>query len=267
MADPFLRWAGSKRRLLDRLADYWTGAKARYVEPFAGSACLFFRLEPQSALLGDINKELIDTYRIVRSRPFALHRRLRSWENTSERYYELRAIKPWTLNRTDRAARFIYLNRFCFNGIYRTSRSGQFNVPYGGAKSGAIPTEADLHRASKLLARAELVAGDFARVLDQVRQGDFVYLDPPFSVRARRVFKQYDRSVLGEDDLSRLKEHLSAINEKGATFLLSYADSHEGRTLAKSYASTRVYTRRNIAGFTGHRRKAVELLITNLPSN
>ena len=267
MARPLFRWAGSKRQLVPELASYWNEEGARYVEPFAGSACLFFKLQPAVAILGDINRELINTYELVRSQPRDLSRALRIWRNEADEYYRVRALDPVALSEVERAARFIYLNRFCFNGLYRTNRSGGFNVPYGGRKTGALPSLEQLLSTSDLLSGAELVPGDFSVVLGRVRAGDFVYLDPPFSVTGRRIFKEYDRATFGESDLARLRRCLTSLDELGATFLLSYADSPEGSVLADGFLTRRISTRRNIAGFTGSRRNFNELLVTNRSVN
>ena len=263
MAKPFLRWAGSKRQLVRRLAEYWTGGDTRYVEPFAGSARLFFEIEPRTALLGDINVGLIEMYQVVRDSPRDLHAALQNWANEEGEYYRVRALDPDSLGRTTRAARFVYLNRFCFNGLFRTNGSGRFNVPYGGIKSGRLPSLCELEVAGALLSRAELIPGDFANVLGKVERGDFVYMDPPFSVSSRRVFREYDPASFGPSDLRRFRTALEDLDRLGATFLLSYDDCTEGEILADGYRSTRVATRRHIAGFAGSRRAASELLVTN----
>ena len=263
MTRPLLRWAGSKRQLVSQLASYWSTDNARYVEPFAGSACLFFELEPPTALLGDINRDLIETYEVVRSQPRDLFRALRTWKNQADEYYYVRALDPTSLGETQRAARLIYLNRFCFNGLYRTNRSGRFNVPYGGRRTGGLPSLEQLLATSDLLSNTELVAGDFSLVLGRIKVGDFVYLDPPFSVTGRRIFKEYDRATFGESDLARLRRALNDLNGQGAIFLLSYADCPEGRMLAEGFATKKIVTQRNIAGCTGNRRTSNELLVTN----
>lgn len=260
---PFLRWAGSKRQLVGRLAEYWPGGGAKYIEPFAGSAHLFFELEPGSAVLGDINSALIEVYEVVRDKPLWLHDALSNWANEESEYYRVRALDPNTLDRTARAARLVYLNRFCYNGLYRTNGDGLFNVPYGGRKSGQLPTMVELERASKVLSRAKLIPGDFEIALQEAGPGDFVYLDPPFSVENRRVFREYDPASFGPADLRRLRHALDHLDRLGATFLLSYADSAEGQTLAKGFQHSGVVIRRRIAGFTNSRGAAQELLITN----
>jgi DNA adenine methylase len=262
-AQPFLRWAGSKRKLVARLSKYWSDRYARYVEPFAGSACLFFQLAPARAILGDINQDLIETFEQVRENTSGVLSALARLRKGKAHFLRVRGVEPATLAPAERAARFIYLNRYCFNGLYRTNRSGTFNVPYGGKKSGLLPSERTLSQCATLLKQAELVPGDFETVLTRIEPGDFVYLDPPFSVRARRVFREYGPSVFGQADVLRLKRWLTVLDERGAAFLVSYADSAEARQLAGEYYVRAAAVQRNIAGFTKSRVRARELLISN----
>jgi DNA adenine methylase len=262
-AEPFLRWAGSKRKLIARLARYWSMDYRRYIEPFVGSACLFFGLGPKKAILGDINRDLIETYRQIRHCPDDVFVALHRLKKGKAEYIRLRSTDPALLPPIERAARFIYLNRFCFNGLYRTNRHGSFNVPYGADRSGDLPSREALTKCAELLQRAQLVAGDFELVLNHVGRDDFVYLDPPFSVKARRVFKEYGPSVFGPDDVDRLETWLRILSARGAAFLVSYADSAEARRLSKHYHVRFVAVQRNIAGFSKDRVRARELLISN----
>src|SRR6266540_749807 len=189
-ARPFLRWAGSKRKLIARLSKYWSHKHARYVEPFAGSACLFFHVAPGRAILGDINRELIETYEQVRDATSAVVAALSGFRKGKARYLLVRALEPSALAPAERAARFIYLNRCCFNGLYRTNREGRFNVPYGGKRSGKIPKADRLRSASKALRGAKLIEGDFTKLLQKIKDGDFVYMDPPFSITEHRMFNE-----------------------------------------------------------------------------
>jgi len=264
-SQPFLRWAGSKRKLIRRLSEYWSDKYARYVEPFAGSACLFFQLAPGRAILGDINRELIETYGQVRDNPLAVVSALARFKRGKGQYLRIRALDSTTLPPAGSAARFIYLNRYCFNGLYRTNREGMFNVPYGGKKSGQLPSELTLVQCAQLLRRAELVPGDFEAVLARTQPGDFVYLDPPFSVRGRRVFREYGPSVFGQDDVERLRRWLTLLDQRGVAFLVTYADSAEARQLARDYHVHAAAVQRNIAGFAKARARARELLISNRP--
>jgi len=263
-AKPFLRWAGSKRKQLKRLAAYWSHSHTGYVEPFAGSACLFFALAPDKAVLGDSNRELIELYRVVRDAPEKLYRGLCRISRDLETYQRWRALEPKSLDRDTRALRLLYLNRNCFNGIYRTNADGHFNVPMG-KKSGRYPSHEELMFCSKLLQTNKLVAGDFVKTLEHVKAGNFVYLDPPFAVNSRRIFRQYGKRVFDSSDMSRFAEALTGIRQAKADFLVSYADCREARALARQWNSVRLPVRRNIAGFAGARRNAYEWLITNLP--
>lgn len=261
---PFLRWAGSKRKQVSRLASLWSPKHERYVEPFAGSACLFFELAPRSAVLGDNNRELIETYRVVRDEPERLYRRLRSIGRDSATYLRWRQLKPRSLDPETQALRFIYLNRNCFNGIYRTNLNGEFNVPMG-TRLGEYLGKEELLNCSKLLQKTALIAGDFTKTLERVRAGDFVYLDPPFAVTSRRIFREYGQKPFDTSDIPRLTESLTAIVRQGADFLVSYADCAEARALAQRWFSVRLSIKRHIAGFAGDRRRAYEWLISNRP--
>lgn len=261
---PFLRWAGSKRQLIPKLSKYWAADCTRYIEPFVGSACLFFNLAPISAVLGDVNAELMATYQQVKSNLPAVLAELGKMKKSKEDYIRLRATKPFTLKPEQRAARFIYLNRFCFNGLYRTNRTGEFNVPFSGDRTGEIPTAEVLKRCSSCLQSAELVTGSFEITLEMAQTGDFVYMDPPFSVMARRVFNEYDASVFSQRQLSMLRDWIVQLNNKGIRFLVSYAESEEGNLLSKGFYVETVKVRRNIAGFVANRRQTNELLISNM---
>jgi DNA adenine methylase len=261
---PFLRWAGSKRKQLSRLAAFWSPEHQRYVEPFAGSACLFFELVPKAAVLGDSNKELMETYGVVRDEPERLYRRLSRIPRDANSYKHWRGFKPRSLDRETRALRFLYLNRNCFNGIYRTNSQGQFNVPMG-SKLGAYFSKDDLFECSRLLQETILITGDFAKTVDLVKPGDFVYLDPPYAVRSRRIFKEYGRKPFDTNDIPRLSESLGVIVKRHADFLVSYADCTEARALALKWHSVRFPVRRHIAGFAGDRKNAYEWLISNRP--
>jgi DNA adenine methylase len=261
---PFLRWAGSKRKQLLRLAAFWSAEHTRYVEPFAGSACLFFQLAPTVAILGDSNRALMEVYRIVRDEPERLYRRLRHIPRDRLTYLRWRRRKPSSLDRETRALRFLYLNRNCFNGIYRTNGDGEFNVPMG-TKLGNYFSRDELVACSGLLHRASLVEGDFEKTLERVEAGDFVYLDPPYAVGSRRVFKEYGKKTFDTDDIPRLSESLKEIVKRNADFLVSYADCAEARMLSVGWYSVRLPIRRHVAGFAANRKTAYEWLISNRP--
>ncbi len=262
-AMPFLRWAGSKRRLVPIIRTYWKPGHKRYLEPFAGSACLFFYLKPASAILGDLNGELISMYMEVKHHLNEVLDELSPLHRSKQLFKRMRSLDPNNLTPAARAARLIYLNRYCFNGLYRTNLKGEFNVPYGGKGSGNLPSANLLKDCSKSLLKARLVAGDFDRVLRCARKGDFVYMDPPFAVRARRVFNEYHPETFGGDDIKRLRLWLEKLDKRRISFLVSYAESAEAHVLAKGFVCRRVSVRRNIAGFAVDRSNSYEILISN----
>jgi DNA adenine methylase len=259
----FLRWAGSKRQILPILCTYWDTKHQRYIEPFAGSASLFFKLRPHEAVLSDLNNELIQTFRQLKYHPEEVSIALRKFKKGRQEYLKLRALSEKDLLPTERAARFIYLNRFCFNGLYRTNLSGAFNVPYGGTRSGEIPSEQLLTACSSALKAAKLLHGDFENTLNLAGKDDFVYMDPPFSVESRRVFKEYNRAVFSLDDVKRLRRWMEVLDERKTSFVVSYAECPEGKILKDGFAVQKVSVRRNIAGFAASRSQSTELIISN----
>lgn len=258
---PILRWAGSKRALLPVLARCAPPSFERYIEPFAGSACLFFALRPERSILGDTNAALIDMYRILQGDCEALSSRLSAMDDSGEEYYAVRALDPNLLSSLDKAARFIYLNRYCFNGVYRTNRSGQFNVPRG-QRPGKMPDKEALRRASIALSGATLAATDFEILLADVRPGDFVYLDPPFSRSVRPHYGLYGYSGFTGTDVDRLSTLLDTIDKAGATFLLSYGGD-DAAQLPSRWHSASVDVFRQVSGAPTGRRKATEMLLSN----
>ena len=262
-----LRWAGSKRKTLPRLKPFWAEEHERYVEPFAGSASLFFALGPARAILGDLNRDLIATYSTIKTDPQGVATALTLWKTNEDTYYRVRDEMRDLEDPVDRAARFVYLNRLCFNGLFRTNRKGHFNVPYGAKGAGRLPDAAIFEAVSRCLRGAKLVAKDFSEVLAMVAPGDLVYMDPPYRVASRRVFREYQAGEFSSLDLSRLRSWLKKLDDQGIDFIVSYADSQEGRGLGEGFSAKRVRVRRNIAGFAKHRRFAYELLISNTLPN
>ena len=262
-ARPILRWAGSKRKLLPSLVGAMPKQFGRYIEPFAGSACLFFAVNPKSAILGDINAELLDTYVALREHPRLVARAVHAMPKTEAHYYRLRREEPRNLSPVNRAARFIYLNRHCFNGVYRTNQRGAFNVPRG-RRTGAIPSEAKFVRCARALKRAVVRPGDFESCLRDLKPNDFVYLDPPYATESRPIAGEYGYGCFDGTDHPRLAAWLKKIDDAGARFLLSYsdcADLHE--RFRKAWICNRFLVHRHVAGFAKHRGQAAEILVSN----
>lgn len=225
---------------------------------------MFFAISPPKALLSDLNGELIGAFDAVRQHPDAVYSSLIKMPRGSESYYSIRKQDPNSLNSIDRAARFLFLNRFCFNGLYRTNQKGEFNVPFASSKTGDFPSWKDFSLAASGLKNVDLRCGDFASILSkEIKSGDFVYLDPPYAVQNSRIFRQYGPQTFGLEDLERLRETLERIDSVGALFLLSYANCEEAKHFFHNWPTIEVEVQRNIAGFAKHRRRASEILVSN----
>lgn len=261
---PLLRWAGSKRQLLGHLRTYWDKHPGRYIEPFAGSAALFFDLEPKSAILGDTNSDLILFYQEMQENPEEVYSLAANWDQTEESYYKRRDEFKIESNRTKRSALFYFLNRFCFNGIYRTNLRNEFNVPFG-KKTGSLQPWDEVSKKAALLNQAKFICGDFFKIVSNtIQAGDFIYIDPPYALENQRIFTQYNATTFGLLDLSRLSDLLYCIDAVGAKFVLSYAHSTEALHHFQSWKKKELSAQRNIAGFCDSRRTAGELLFTNI---
>lgn len=228
---PFLKWPGGKRWLTQAHSHLLAVPYRRYIEPFLGSGSVFFALAPADAILSDANAELIDTYRAIRSRPHVLRQCLEAHAtaHSDEYYYKVRASQPSGL--VERAARMIYLNRTCFNGIYRVNLSGMFNVPRGTKDSVILETD-DFPQLSKALKGAELRCGDFEAVIDEARRGDLVFADPPYTVRHNtNGFVKYNEKLFSWDDQERLAATLARAFKRGATIVATNANHASVRDL------------------------------------
>jgi DNA adenine methylase len=248
--------------MLSILRQYWVPTEGRYIEPFAGSACLFFSVEPKEAILGDLNQDLIRALRNLRDAPDAVFKFMELVPTDEVSYYLLRSQNPDGMIGAMAAARFFVLNRLCFNGLYRTNRLGAFNVPYGRHKS--IRMDYDLLRkASELLARATLMNCDFETTLQSARAGDFVFMDPPYVTSSNSSFSEYLPNSFANADLPRLREQLIDLDRRGVSFAITYLNCPEAREMFERWNPKSWMARRNIAGFTAHRRMTEELLATN----
>ena len=228
----------------------------------------FFELEPEIAVLGDLNHDLVRTLQALKDEPDSVIEALRGIRKGRASYYRIRKQDTNRLSPIEHAARFIFLNKFCFNGLYRTNKAGEFNVPYTKPKPQASGFDfVAIRKAAKLLTRATLIAGDFTSTVDAAKRGDFVYLDPPYFSTSKRIFGEYMPNAFGPADLLRLDRVLTDLDQKGAHFLVSYIWSKEHRSMFERWHVTRVRTKRNIAGFCSNRRGAYEILATNFDPN
>jgi DNA adenine methylase len=260
--NPIFRWAGSKRKLIPALTRRIPSKFTNYFEPFAGSACLFFAIRPKRAVLGDINEQLITAYQMILAHPRIVARQASDIPPTPESYYQIRSNLPNETASLTRAIYFVFLNRHCFNGVYRTNKKGHFNVPFGRC-TGAMPDARHFFRCSLALRSAILLCSDYSETLSKVRKNDFVYLDPPYSSCDRPRYGEYGYDSFQPLDVSNLAKSLKEIHRRGAKFMLSYADSRAAR---KEFAKFRIEVlevRRHIAGFARHRNYVKELIVSN----
>jgi DNA adenine methylase len=259
-----LRWAGSKRKSVAVLAGRMPSAISTYIEPFAGSACLAFATQAQRRVLGDLNPRLIEFYQVLKTSPTELFALYAALEPTTERYYEIRTEFNLGGYPLERASQFLYLNRLCFNGIYRVNAKGAFNVPWGGKRLAKPLTLDELVRASAALSNTDLMCDDFETVVSHgLSEGAFIYLDPPYARDEERVFREYHQESFSTADWPRLLDTLDRIDQAGAYFLLSYAgDSSLVEELTKWNVGHLDVTR-NVGGFRASRRKYREFIATN----
>jgi len=261
--NPIIRWAGSKRYLANHLIPQFPGELKRYIEPFCGSASLFFLLEPSESILADINPELINALRLIRTRSSAVMEKYESLPDDRDFFYLIRSLQPATLSKTERAARFLYLNRLCFNGLYRTNKLGQFNVPYSGQRNSRPLLKTEIVKAGVLLKNCEILSTDFRATIERSKKGDFLYVDPPYASNEQNQFCEYDANSFGVKDIEDLWSALKSADKRGVKFMLSYTECTEIKKFADYWSSESIQVRRNIAGFAGHRKTAKEVVIKN----
>lgn len=265
---PFLRWAGGKQQLLNRLAEYLPDdvRDRNYFEPFAGAASLFLAIKPHNGCLADANELLIHCYECVRDNPDLLARNLQRHlrNNSEEYYYEVREIFNQTRNFSfAQAARFIYLNKACFNGIYRVNQRGEFNVPYGHKEPPAIPSIDTLRRTSDALQNIELRTGSYGQTLDATREGDFVYLDPPYPpLNGTSYFTHYTPERFNHDDHEHLANTFNELSNRGCLVMMSNADTTRIRELFDGYYFNTLNVTRYISCKT-IKHQVDEIVVTN----
>lgn len=264
---PILRWAGGKRYLIQELLSQLPPRvnQRRYHEPFLGAGSLFFALNPQRAVLADANEHLVRCYEKVRDDPDGIAIYLREHaKNTGEKYfYQVRRLYNSSSFSTAQAARFVYLNRTCFNGIFRVNRQGEFNVPYGWKEPPPLPDRAHLREAGIALENAKLHAVPFEEALKYVRRNDFVYLDPPYPpLNGTANFTHYTADRFDTTDQARLALEVRRIADLGALFMMSNADTYLVRRLYAGFAMKRLKVTRFIT-CKAVKHAVRELLITN----
>ena len=262
--DPFLKWAGGKRWLVKSHSHFLPHRYNSYYEPFLGSGSVYFHLQPNHAVLSDSNQALIDTYKAIRSDwrkvlvKLKHHQRL----HCAEYYYQVRGtefISTWA-----RAAKFIYLNRTCFNALYRVNLKGEFNVPIG-TKNKVILDSDDFEACSKLLKKTRIECADFENIIKKARKGDFLYVDPPYTVKHNNNnFVKYNESIFSWSDQERLAKCLAEASNRGVQMLISNADHKSVRSLYKGIGRIASLERSSVlSGKKEGRGRYREIVVTN----
>ncbi|WP_254916291.1 DNA adenine methylase [Achromobacter denitrificans] len=259
---PIFKWAGGKRWLVSKYRDLFPSTYSRLIEPFAGGAAVFFALKPERAWLNDVNTDLINAYQVISHSWEAVLSLLVKYQkkHSPEFYYDVRSSRP----RTDlmKAVRFIYLNRTCFNGLYRVNLKGEFNVPMGSKTSVLLP-EDNFELVGQRLKSARFTSEDFENVINQAGVGDFVFADPPYTVRHNNNgFIKYNENLFSWADQVRLRDAVFRAKKRGAVVLVSNAD-HE--CLHELYSGSdrcvSVERRSVMAASSMNRKQTTELLI------
>ena len=275
---PVVKWVGGKRQLLDDLTPLFPKRVTSYCEPFLGGGAVLFKLQPNIAYVNDINSELIQMYEVIRDNVDELIIALGEHPNEEDHFY---SVRDWDRNKeqygqltkVQRAARIIYLNKTCYNGLFRVNNAGEFNTPFGHYKNPNIVNAPTLKAVSAYFQKAQLTFSsvDYAEVLANVAKGTFVYLDPPYRpISETSAFTSYNSDAFDDSEQIRLAKFIDEINEVGAKLVLSNSDPKNVNPddnffddLYKSYSIHRVSATRMINSNAEKRGKINELLICN----
>ena len=263
MAKPFLKWVGGKQQLLKHLHNQLPRKYDYYIEPFLGGGALFFSMFSKKALIADSNAELINAYIVVRDNLDGLIEALRTHVNDSDYYYKIRALKPYELSSVDRASRFIYLNKTCYNGLYRVNSKNEFNVPFGKYKNPTICDSRVLKVASRALQGVNIQATYFQNILTNIPENSFVYLDPPYLPVKFNSFVSYSKKGFGLEEHEALASCFEALTDKGVKILLSNSNTDWVIDRYSDYKIIKVNARRSVNSNGKKRGDVTELLIRN----
>lgn len=265
---PIVKWVGGKRQLMFELLKNMPQIYNRYFEPFIGGGALFFELQPEQAYISDMNEELINLYQVVRDNVDELITDLKKHDISKEYFMGIRNIdrtedyENWSS--IQKASRFIYLNRTCFNGMYRVNSKGEFNVPFGHYKNPRIVDENNLTNCSNLLQRTEIRHADFSEILTKVQEGDFVYFDPPYvPLSETSSFTSYTKDGFDIDMQFKLRDVCDELDSIGVKFLLSNSDTKLVNELYENYNIKKVFASRQINANADGRGKITEVLVRN----
>lgn len=262
---PFIKWAGGKRWLASRLATHFEVLEGRYIEPFLGSGAVFFEYTPARAILSDANAELITTYQAISDQPQLVKSslvRLASG-HSKDHFYRVRASRPRKPHTV--AARFLYLNRTCWNGLYRVNRKGEFNVPIGTKEKILFENE-DFRSISKILQNASISCSDFEQQIESAESGDLIFADPPYTVsHNNNGFIKYNENIFSWNDQIRLAKSLTRAANRGCKIISTNAAHDDLRSLYENNFEVSKLDRHTvISGQNRGRQMTSELFVTNL---
>jgi len=271
---PFIKWVGGKRGLLNQILPLFPKEFNNYYEPFIGGGAVFFELFSKGLLngkkiiLSDINSELINTYNLIKDNPYELINNLENYkeQHSKEFYYQIRELDRKedykNLSNLEKATRFIYLNKTCFNGLYRVNKKGYFNTPIGSYKNPNIADRDVILSASEALQNATIKQQSFKEILKEVKKGDLVYFDPPYyPLNATSNFTSYDSNCFLEDEQFELFEIFDKLADNGAKVVQSNSDTDFIKELYKKYNTNIVNANRFINSKSNGRGKITEVLI------
>ena len=265
---PFVKWAGGKRIILNKLKERVPSKFNRYIEPFVGGGALFFELQSPISVIFDLNEELINAYKVIQTSVNDLIKDLQKHKNTKEYYLELRNLDRTQdykkLTNVERASRFIFLNHTCFNGLYRVNSKGEFNVPFGDYANPNIFSKENLLKVSDLLKGTTIICDDFERVLDFAKKDDFIYFDPPYlPITKTSSFTSYTKDKFDFANHKRLKEVCDKLDKKKIKFMVSNSNTPEIYDLYKDYNIEQIFSSRSISSNGEKRGKIREIIIRN----
>ena len=258
---PPLKWAGGKRWFVSNYQELLPKKFNKYIEPFLGSGAVFFGIQPEKALISDLNPELINLYEVIRDEPSKLEKKLKEHQrkHSTEYYYSMRSLQP--RNKITAAARTLYLNRTCWNGLYRVNLKGEFNVPKGTKDNVVLATD-DFHRLSEILGKAEIKCQDFQESINAADEGDFLFVDPPYTVaHNNNGFVKYNQNLFSWEDQLRLRDVLLAAVQRGVEVVLTNAAHNSVKEIYSDFEQLVVERAGVISGLKSSRGKYEELVI------
>jgi len=264
-----VKWAGGKKQLLKQFQKFFPDKIENYFEPFVGGgAVLFYILQtyaPKKVLISDTNEELMNCYEVIKNdvEELILSLKKHKQAHNKEYYYKIRELDPRNLNKIERASRTIYLNKTCFNGLYRVNSKGGFNVPIGSYINPSIYNETELRKLSKLLKNVEIKVMSFEDILNYAKKNDFIYFDPPYMPLKKESFTTYTKDNFLEDEQKQLSQVFKKLHKKGCNVMLSNSDTEFIKNLYKEHNINIVKANRMINSNGKDRGKINEVVVTN----